>query len=142
MEFQHRVLSNKLHYCNFQTNQNYQNLNSYPQSSYDYINRTSSENCYEQCEKSENEQFIPSFNSLIEHEKMEEIENEDDENEGDQSYWYFDSDEEEEEEEEIEYGPPAKLTLTPHNLKFYKNLYWFEKVQRINEWIESDSSSN
>ena len=32
--------------------------------------------------------------------------------------------------------PPQQLPLTPHNLRFYKNLYWFEKVKRIEEWLE------
>ncbi|BFU18235.1 hypothetical protein EHI8A_026460 [Entamoeba histolytica HM-1:IMSS-B] len=26
--------------------------------------------------------------------------------------------------------------LTPYNLRFFKNFYWFEKVARINEWLE------
>lgn len=37
--------------------------------------------------------------------------------------------------------PKEQLPLTPNNLRFYKNLYWFEKVKRIEEWLEEENES-
>lgn len=54
-----------------------------------------------------------------------------------------DMDEDLSDEDDLLYIPPKEqLPLTPYNLRFYKNLYWFEKVKRIEEWLEEESNES